>query len=32
VPVNRIPLAVKKLPVIIPVHVSEVKEKVVELE
>jgi len=32
VPVNRIPLAVKKLPVIIPVHISEVKEKVVELE
>ncbi len=32
VPINRIPLAVKKLPVIIPVHISEVKEKVVELE
>jgi hypothetical protein len=32
VPINRIPLAVKKPPVIIPVHVSEVKEKVVELE
>jgi hypothetical protein len=32
VPVNRIPLAVKKLPAIIPVHISRVKEKVVELE
>ena len=32
VPINRIPLAVKKLPVIIPVHISEVKEKAVELE
>jgi hypothetical protein len=32
VPVNRIPLAVKKLPVIIPVHIPGVKEKVVELE
>jgi hypothetical protein len=32
VPVNRVPLAVKKLPVIIPVHVSRVTEKVVELE
>ena len=32
VPVNRIPLAVIKLPVIIPVHISGVKEKVVELE
>ena len=32
VPVNRVPFAVKKLPVIIPVHISEVKEKGVELE
>ena len=32
VPANRIPLAVKKQPVIIPVHISKVKEKVVELE
>ena len=32
VPVNRIPLAVKTNPAIIPVHITKVKEKVVELE
>ncbi|NSW94336.1 MAG: PD40 domain-containing protein [Bacteroidales bacterium] len=32
VPVNRIPLAVTKDPVIIPVHITEVREKSVELE
>lgn len=32
VPVNRIPLAVKTDPAIIPVHITRVKEKVVELE
>ena len=32
VPVNKIPLAVKKPPVIIPVHLTEIKEKTVELE
>ena len=32
VPVNRIPLAVRKDPVIIPVHIDKVKEKIVELE
>jgi len=32
VPVNRIPLAVKKPPVLIPVHLTEIKEKTVELE
>lgn len=32
VPENRIPAAVKKSPVIIPVHLSEIKEKSVELE
>ena len=32
VPVNRVPIAVKKQPVIIPVHISEIEEKVVELE
>lgn len=32
VPANRIPLAVKKDPVIIPVHITEIKEKSVELE
>jgi hypothetical protein len=32
VPVNRIPLAVKKDPVIIPVSITEIKEKEVELE
>lgn len=32
VPENRIPLAVKKPPVIIPVRISQIKEKIVELE
>jgi hypothetical protein len=32
VPENNVPLAVKKPPVIIPVHISEVNEKEVELE
>jgi hypothetical protein len=32
VPVNRIPLAVKKDPVIIPVSITKIKEKEVELE
>ena len=32
VPLNRVPLAVKKQPVIIPVHITEVREKTVELE
>ena len=32
VPVNRIPLAVKKNPVIIPVYITDIKEKVIELE
>lgn len=32
VPANRVALAVRKPPVIIPVHVSEIKEKIVELE
>lgn len=32
VPENRIPLAVKKSPLIIPVHISAIKEKTVELE
>lgn len=32
VPENRIPLAVKKPPVLIPVHLTEIKEKTVELE
>ena len=32
VPLNRIPDAVKKQPVIIPVHITEIKEKSVELE
>lgn len=32
VPVNRIPVAVKKSPVIIPVSITEIKEKTVELE
>ena len=32
VPANRIAFAVRKAPVIIPVHITEVKEKVVELE
>ena len=32
VPFNEVPLAVKKAPVIVPVHITEVKEKIVELE
>mgnify|MGYP003796510957 FL=1 len=32
VPVNRVSLAVKKPPVIIPVHITTIKEKTVELE
>jgi hypothetical protein len=32
VPDNRIPLAVKKSPVLIPVHITSIKEKQVELE
>jgi hypothetical protein len=32
VPENRIPLAVKKAPVIIPVNIIQIKEKIVELE
>ena len=32
VPVNRVVDAVRKQPVIVPVHVSEVREKIVELE
>jgi len=32
VPENRIPLAVKKAPVIIPVNITQIKEKTVELE
>lgn len=32
VPENKVSLAIKKSPAIIPVHISEVKEKVVELE
>jgi hypothetical protein len=32
VPENRIPLAVKKEPVSIPVHINLIKEKVIELE
>jgi len=32
VPVNKIPLAVGNSPVIIPIHISEIKEKIVELE
>jgi len=32
VPKNRIPEAVKKDPYIIPVHITEIKEKTVELE
>jgi hypothetical protein len=32
VPENRVPLAVKNLPVNIPVHINEVKEKKVSLE
>jgi len=30
--VNRVSLAVKKPPVIIPVHITTIKEKTVELE
>jgi hypothetical protein len=32
VPENRVPDAVRKSPVIIPVHVSKIREKIVELE
>jgi hypothetical protein len=32
VPENRVSLAVKKSPVIIPVHITKVTEKIVELE
>jgi hypothetical protein len=32
VPVNRIPLAVRKDPIIIPVYITDIKEKVIELE
>jgi hypothetical protein len=32
VPENRVALAVKKDPVIVPVHITEVREKIVELE
>jgi hypothetical protein len=32
VPENRVALAVKKAPVIVPVHITEVTEKMVELE
>lgn len=32
VPLNKIPIAVRKLPIAIPVHISDVKEKIVELE
>jgi Hydrazine synthase alpha subunit middle domain len=32
VPENRVPFAVKKAPVMIPVHITEVKEKIIELE
>ncbi|MCJ7449476.1 MAG: hypothetical protein MUO72_17505 [Bacteroidales bacterium] len=32
VPENKVSLAIRKPPVIIPVHVTEVKEKIVELE
>jgi hypothetical protein len=31
-PVNRVPLAVKKAPVIIPVHITKINEKDIELE
>lgn len=31
-PVNRVSFAIRKDPVIIPVHITEVKEKIVELE
>ncbi|MGB4293944.1 MAG: hypothetical protein WBJ37_13815 [Bacteroidales bacterium] len=32
VPENRVPLAVKKFPVIVPIHIEKIKEKSVELE
>ena len=32
VPFNEVPIAVKKAPVIVPVHITEIKEKIVELE
>lgn len=32
VPVNRIPLAVRKDPVIVPVYITDIKEKIIELE
>jgi hypothetical protein len=32
VPANRVPLAVKKNPVGVPVHAEKIKEKAVELE
>jgi hypothetical protein len=32
VPENRVSMAIRKSPVIIPVHITEVKEKIVELE
>lgn len=32
VPDNRIPMAVKKFPVIIPQHIEKIKEKLIELE
>ncbi|HEX2969018.1 MAG TPA: hypothetical protein VHO46_07910 [Bacteroidales bacterium] len=32
VPFNRIPLAIKKAPVILPVHIEKIQEKTVELE
>jgi len=31
-PDNRMPLAIQKQPVIVPVHISEIKEKIVDLE
>lgn len=31
-PENRIPLAVKKFPVVLPVHIEKIKDKTVELE
>jgi hypothetical protein len=31
-PENRIPMAVKKLPVIVPVHLEKLKEKTISLE
>jgi hypothetical protein len=32
VPENIVSLAIKKSPVIIPVHITDIKEKIVELE